>query len=125
MSWLHLFVYRATGGLLGGQTGLRTARFVLLTTTGRKTGRQHTIPLLSLTDADTPVAGVIASHGGLDQPPAWWLNLKANPNARLQIGSRVVAVRAEEVDADERRRLWPLFVREFSGYEGLPEPHKT
>jgi len=114
MSRLHLFVYRVTGGVAGGRYGLPNGRFVLLTTTGRKTGKPHTVPLLSIDDSDAVV--VIASHGGLDQPPAWWLNLRANPNAHLQIGRRVLSVTAHEADPGERSRLWPLFVAEYSGY---------
>jgi len=114
MSRLHLFIYRVTGGVAGGRFGLPNGRFVLLTTTGRKTGKPHTVPLLSIDDSDTVV--VIASHGGLDQPPAWWLNLRANPNAHLQIGRRLVPVTAHEADTGERSRLWPLFVAEYSGY---------
>jgi F420H(2)-dependent quinone reductase len=115
ISALHMFVYRLTGGAISGQLGLPNARFILLITKGRKTGRQRAIPLLSISDGEDLV--VIASHGGLDQAPAWWLNLKANPEAHVRIGRNTIKVRAVEADHEERNRLWPRFLREYPGYE--------
>ncbi len=115
ISALHMFVYRLTGGSVTGRLGLRNARMILLSTTGRKSGKERTIPLLSIKDAQDLV--VIASHGGLDQPPAWWLNLMENPEARVHVGRRTIKVRAEQADPQRRSRLWPRFVRAFQGYE--------
>ncbi|MDQ5822875.1 MAG: nitroreductase family deazaflavin-dependent oxidoreductase [Chloroflexota bacterium] len=115
ISVLHMFVYRSTGGSLTGRLGLRNARMILLSTTGRKSGKERTIPLLSIKDGHDWV--VIASHGGLDQPPAWWLNLMTNPEAVVHVGRRTMKVRAEQADPNRRSRLWPRFVRAFGGYE--------
>lgn len=115
MSVLHLLIYRATGGFLGGKVRLRTAQILLLTTRGRKTGKARTVPLLTFQDARDWI--IIASHGGLDQPPAWWLNLQHDPQALVQIGRRKLRVWAEQADEANRERLWQRFVREFPGYE--------
>ena len=115
ISVFHMFVYRLTGGSVAGRLGLPTAQFVLLVTRGRKTGKQWATPLLSITDGENLV--VVASHGGLDQPPSWWLNLNANPEAQVRIGRNTIKVRAAEADDEQRNRLWPLFVKEYPGYE--------
>ena len=56
--------------------------------------------------------------GGNDRHPAWWLNLEANPQAEVQVGSVTKKVRAERAKQKERSRLWPLLVDVYSGYEG-------
>ncbi len=71
ISGTHEFWYRLSGGLIGGQLG--KAPVLLLTTTGRKSGRRRTTPLVYLPDGDNMV--VIASNGGSDRHPDWWLNL--------------------------------------------------
>jgi deazaflavin-dependent nitroreductase family protein len=114
-SRLHLFAYRWTKGMMGGTLGLRDAQILLLTTTGRKTGKPRTIPLLSIEDAGEPI--VIASHGGLDQPPSWWLNLNTNPEALVQIQNQIFRVLAEQADAERAKYLWPRFVKAFPGYK--------
>ena len=115
-SWsaMHEFWYRLTGGLIGGRFG--RVRMLLLTTTGRKSGRRRTTPLVYLEDGDHLV--VIASNGGHPNHPAWWLNLKADPHATVQVGARRLAVTAEEAEGEERDRLWRAVVDVNRGYEG-------
>jgi deazaflavin-dependent oxidoreductase (nitroreductase family) len=108
----HRLLYRASGGRIGGQ--LWDLPIVLLTTTGRRTGKRRTVPLCSLRDGDDVV--VIASYGGLDQPPAWWLNLEANSHAELQDGRVRRAVTARNADPDERARLWAEVTSRAPGY---------
>jgi deazaflavin-dependent oxidoreductase (nitroreductase family) len=109
---LHRALYRASGGRIGGRVwGLRV---VLLTTTGRRTGRARTVALCSLRDAEDVV--VIASYGGLDRPPAWWLNLEASPQAELQTGRVRRAVTARNASPDERARLWAEVTARAPGY---------
>jgi F420H(2)-dependent quinone reductase len=115
MSSLHVWVYRRTHGRIGGRLGLADARMLLLTTTGRRTGAPRTVPLLAIGDGDDLV--VVASHGGLDQPPGWWVNLDANPEAVVELGNRRFTVRAEQADQTRRAELWPRFVRAFPGYD--------
>jgi len=100
-----------------------TVQVILLTTTGRKTGRPHTVPLNGMPEGDGFV--VIGSAGGSDFDPAWWLNLVANPNASIQVNTRVIAVRMEPVtDVAERRRLWDKVVASMRGYAGYQKKTK-
>ena len=112
-SAIHEFWYRMTGGLIGGRVGGRP--FLLLTTTGRKSGRPRTTPLLYLRDGEDLV--VVASFGGNDRHPAWWLNLERNPEAEVQVGNEKKRVRAEKAKAEERSRLWPLLVDLYANYD--------
>jgi deazaflavin-dependent oxidoreductase (nitroreductase family) len=89
---------------------------LLLTTTGRKSGRRRTTPLLYLEDGGNLV--VIASNGGNPNHPAWWLNLKSDPHATVQVGRERRAVTAEEAEGEERERLWRAVVDVNRGYEG-------
>lgn len=109
---LHRALYRASGGRVGGR--LWGLRVVLLTTVGRRSGKRRTVPLLSLRDGDNVV--VIASYGGLDQPPAWWLNLEAHPDAELEEGGTSRAVVARTAVGDERARLWARVTAQAPGY---------
>jgi deazaflavin-dependent oxidoreductase (nitroreductase family) len=109
----HVAVYRASGGRLAGR--IRSgAPVLLLTTTGRKSGKQRTTPLLYLDDAGRYV--VIASVGGAPKHPAWYLNLLASPAATIEVGRRKRAVSASTASAEERAQLWPLAVQMYGGY---------
>ena len=83
MSAANTWLYRKTGGRIGGKF-LNGAPVLLLTTTGRKSGQPRTTPLLYLADGDRVI--VVASKGGLPTNPLWYLNLKADPNVTVQIG---------------------------------------
>ena len=109
---LHRLLYRASGGRVGGR--LWGLPVVLLTTTGRRTGKPRTVPLCSLRDGNDVI--VIASYGGLEQPPAWWLNLEANPRAELQTANARQAVTARNASPDERARLWAEITERAPGY---------
>jgi deazaflavin-dependent oxidoreductase (nitroreductase family) len=109
---LHCLLYRVSGGRIGGR--LWDLPVVLLTTTGRRTGTKRTVPLCSIRDGDDVV--VIASYGGLDRPPAWWLNLGADPQAELQEGRSRRAVSARNADPAERMRLWAKVTARAPGY---------
>jgi F420H(2)-dependent quinone reductase len=109
---LHRVLYRASGGRLGGRVW--DLPVVLLTTTGRRSGKKRTVPLCSFRAGDDVV--VIASYGGLDQPPAWWLNLEANPQAELLAGRERRAVTARNAGPDERARLWGEVTARAPGY---------
>ena len=81
-SGVHTAVYRASGGRVAGEAG--NLPVLLLTTTGRRTGKQRTAPLLFVRDGDDLV--VVASNGGMDWFPAWWLNLQQHSFAVIEIG---------------------------------------
>ena len=114
---LHSSVYRATGGKVGGR--LLGSPVLLLTTTGRKSGRPRTIPLLYLPAGETLV--VVASNGGTAGDPAWWLTLEDDPEANVEVGGRKLRVRAEEAEGEERRRLWEQLVRMYGAYQQYQE----
>jgi deazaflavin-dependent oxidoreductase (nitroreductase family) len=83
---------------MGGQPVL------LLQTTGRRSGRTRTTPVQYLADGDTFV--IVASNAGATRPPAWYLNLRAHPDARIEVGARSIDVRAREAAGQERAELW-------------------
>jgi F420H(2)-dependent quinone reductase len=109
---LHRGLYRLSGGRIGGR--IWDLEIVLLTTTGRQTGKKRTVPLCSFRRGDDVV--VIASYGGLDQPPAWWLNLQANPHAELLAGRERRSVTARDAAPDERAALWAELTARAPGY---------
>jgi len=100
---LHAWLYRATGGRVGHRAG--GLANLLLTTTGRRSGTARTVPLTYMADGERFV--LVASNGGADRHPAWWLNLERNPRATIQVGTRTLDVVAHRADASERARLWP------------------
>ena len=110
---LHSLVYRATDGRVGGR--IFGSRVLLLTTTGRKSGRERTVPLLYLKDGEDLI--VVGSNGGTATPPAWWLNLMENPEATVEVGGRKVRVWGEEAGSEAKERLWPKLVKMYGGYE--------
>lgn len=119
-SKLNTWVYRKTGGTLGGKwrvmAGFRSpVPVMLLTTTGRKSGKERTVPLLYLRDGTDIV--VVASTGGLPKHPAWYLNLQEDPDVTVQVGSEVSRRRARTATDDERSRLWPRLVDLYADFE--------
>ena len=110
---LHSFIYRATGGGIGSR--MVGSPVLLLTTTGRKSGKQRTSPLLYLEDGENIV--IVASNGGAPSNPSWYLNLETNPYAEVEIKDQKLRVRAEKVSPEERERLWPRLVAMYGSYE--------
>ena len=100
----HVFLYRLSGGALGGTMG--KAPVILVTVKGRKSGRPITTPLIYVT-TDRGFA-VIASFGGAAKHPIWYLNLKAAGAAEIQIGAKHQAVRIEEppIGSDRYVQVW-------------------
>ena len=111
---IHRAVYRLTGGRVGGRMG--KAPVLLLTTTGRKSGKPRTTPLLYARAGDGYV--LIASKGGAEHHPLWYRNLQANPRAEVQVGRRTEQVRARDAEGEERERLWRALTDLYSGYDG-------
>jgi F420H(2)-dependent quinone reductase len=110
---LHTVVYRATHGMVGHRIpGGRS--MLLLDHVGAQSRLKRTSPLLYLEDGPNLV--IIASKGGHPRHPAWFHNLRANPETTVQVGSECRPVRARVATPDERRRLWPRAVRTYGGY---------
>lgn len=109
---VHRFGYRASGGRLGGRiVGMPV---LLMTTTGRRSGRPHTTALTYRREEKNLV--VVASNGGARQHPAWYLNLRARPQAEVQIGRERLSVRSREATSPEYDRLWTQAVQAYRGY---------
>jgi deazaflavin-dependent oxidoreductase (nitroreductase family) len=103
----HLWLYRISGGRLGSRIPGRG--FLILTTTGRKSGARYAVVLEYHTDGQIPY--VIASNYGKDHPPAWYLNLLANPTVEVERNGQRQWAMASLVDATTRMRLWEDLVR--------------
>jgi deazaflavin-dependent oxidoreductase (nitroreductase family) len=112
LSSLHRALYRLTGGLIGRR--LVRNDMLLLTTMGRKTGTVHTVPLLYIRDGENFV--VIASFGGRDQHPAWYLNLVADPMVSARAGGSRLSLHARTASPEERATLWPRVVDAYDAY---------
>jgi deazaflavin-dependent oxidoreductase (nitroreductase family) len=98
---------------LGGGKGMVAT--LLLTTTGRKSGKALTLPLIfGRSGADYVV---VASKGGAPAHPAWYLNLEANSLVQVQVKADKFAARAHTADARERAALWPMMVEIYGPYE--------
>ena len=110
---VHITIYRLTRGRVLGR--IKGAPVLLLTTTGRKSGKPRSLPLLYLSEEDNYF--VVASNGGSVNHPAWYLNLRDNPIGTIQIGSSEFKIRAATTDPEERERLWLKAVEMFSGYD--------
>jgi len=114
-SSVHVVIYRLSGGRLGAT--MNGMPVLLLTTIGRKTSQPRTVPLVYMLDG---AAYVIAP--GVVENPAWYLNLRTNPQATIQTGASVMPAKAQEVHGEERRQLWarvPPYWRDYQrSYRG-------
>lgn len=117
----HTALYRASGGRIG-HTFPGMPSMLLLDHTGAKSGKKRTSPLLYIKDGDELV--IVASKGGYPKHPAWFHNLKANPDTTAQVGREKRPVRARVATDEERARLWPKAVASYSGYRDYQERSK-
>jgi deazaflavin-dependent oxidoreductase (nitroreductase family) len=106
------YLMRASRGLIKVPSGAST---VLLTHTGAKSGKTRTTPLVYFTDDGNVV--LIASQTGKPKHPAWYHNLRANPDVELWARGRGGAYRAREAEGEERDRLWRLATQLYPGYD--------
>jgi deazaflavin-dependent oxidoreductase (nitroreductase family) len=115
---LHAVLYRTTHGVIGHRfPGM--PRMLLLDHVGARTGTPRTTPLVYFSDGDDLV--IVASRGGSPRNPAWFHNLRANPDVSVQIGSERRGVHAHVATAAERERLWPKAVETYGGYRGYQQ----
>ncbi|MGV0071304.1 nitroreductase family deazaflavin-dependent oxidoreductase [Mycobacterium colombiense] len=109
----HVRAYRETGGETGYLwNGVPT---LLLTVTGRRTGRSLTSALIFGRDGDDYL--VVASMGGAPRHPSWYLNLQADPTATIQVRADESAVVARTASADEKPRLWKIMTDVWPNYD--------
>lgn len=91
---------------------------LLLTTTGRKTGKQRTLPLVYIMDGSAYV--ITASAGGADKHPGWFFNIRSNPQATIQVKDKHITVMAEIAGPEKKPELWARLVEvapNFAGYQ--------
>lgn len=114
MSVVNTWIFRASGGRLGGRF-LRGAPVLLLTTTGARSGQRRTTPLIYL--ADGPRVVLVASKGGMSHSPAWYHNLVAHPECEIQIGAATRRMTARRADVAEKAALWPRLCAVYRDYD--------
>jgi deazaflavin-dependent oxidoreductase (nitroreductase family) len=116
MNAVHRGVLKVSGGRLGWDA--QNMPVVELTTTGRKSGRPHSVMLTSPVQEGNTIV-IVASRGGDDHHPAWFLNLQANPEVEVAMkGGARRRMRARVATPEERARLWPLVVADHKNYAG-------
>ncbi len=107
------FLYRISGGRIGGK--MNGGNVLLLTTTGRKTGKRRTLPLIYFMDG--PAYVITASAGGAPKNPGWFFNLRSNPHAVIQVKNKQINVVAEVANEEKKRELWARLVATLPFYE--------
>jgi deazaflavin-dependent oxidoreductase (nitroreductase family) len=127
MARANVWLYRRTGGRLGGTWRVGAALrnpvpICLLEHRGRRTGTLRTTPLVYLEDG--PRIVVVASQAGRAEHPMWYLNLLAHPEVVVQVRSDRRPMHARVADPDERDQLWPRLVdlyADFDSYQSWTE----
>jgi deazaflavin-dependent oxidoreductase (nitroreductase family) len=109
----HVARYRETGGEHGHNWKGTTT--LLLTTTGRRSGEQHTTPLIYQPYGDDYL--IVASRGGAPEPPAWYLNLQEQPEVELQVADEVFRAHARTATADEKPDMWRTMAATWPAYD--------
>src|SRR4051794_18744987 len=113
----HTQRYKETGGEVGHEwQGTQT---LLLTTTGRKSGEPRELPLIYGRSGDDYL--IVASKGGADEPPAWYLNLKANPEVEVQVKGDRFPARARTAGSGEKPEMWQKMVATWPAYDEYQE----
>jgi deazaflavin-dependent oxidoreductase (nitroreductase family) len=114
---LNVLAYRLSSGKLGGK--YRALPVLLITTKGRKTGKERTWPVAYIQDGDSYI--VTGSNAGRANHPAWLLNLQGTPHATIQVGSVKQRVAARQATPDERSRLWQMLTKREPHYDEYQE----
>jgi F420H(2)-dependent quinone reductase len=118
VSPLDRWLYRRTGGRLV-TPGHPHGPIVLLTTIGRRTGKERTTPVFHLQDGERVILCNVTPGG--ERPNPWTLNLRAHPLARVQLGAQVRTYRARAATEAELERYWPQLLRVWPAYERFYE----
>jgi deazaflavin-dependent oxidoreductase (nitroreductase family) len=115
---IHRGVQKVSGGRLLSTLG--SMPVVELHTTGRKSGQRRTTMLTAPIRDDERVV-LVASKGGDDRDPAWYLNLTSNPEVEVTIDGETTQMTARTATQDEKAELWPAIVEAYAGYAGYQE----
>jgi F420H(2)-dependent quinone reductase len=97
----------------------RGADLLFLTTIGRTSGKQRTTPLLYLRDGDSWV--VVASNGGADWEPGWWLNLQTGSPGTVEVSGQRTPVTGREIVGPEREQMWNVLNEKVANYQGYQD----
>ena len=114
----HVDRYRATDGE-EGYRWQRGTRILLLTTRGRRSGAERTTPLIFERHGDDYL--IVASRGGTDQPPGWYLNLQVEPDVRVQVRGDVFSARARDASPEEKPELWRKMAAVWPDYDAYQQ----
>jgi len=112
------FLFRVTRGKTTASSWLAGVEITMLTTTGAKSGRPRTLPVLGLPDGDAMI--VIASNFGRPRHPSWYFNLRANPRASIVFGGVEREVTARELTGVERERCYRRGEEIYPGFTHYP-----
>jgi deazaflavin-dependent oxidoreductase (nitroreductase family) len=109
----HTRKYKETDGEVGHDwQGTQT---LLLTTTGRQSGEPRELPLIYAPWKDTYL--VVASNGGNDKPPAWYVNLREDPDVEVQVRGDRFKAKARDATPEEKAEMWPTMTKEWPAYD--------
>lgn len=114
MTKANTWVYRATGGRVGGKF-MRGAPVCLITTIGRKSGQKRTVALIYLQEGEDVI--LVASKGGMEHHPQWYLNMEANPDVEVEIGTTITPMKARRASDEEKSAYWPKLVEIYPDYD--------
>ena len=115
ISKIHGYIYRISRGRVGKQLG--KVAFLLLTTTGRKSGKKRSVPLTAI-----PYGGkyiLVASFGGSPVHPAWLINIRQNPTVHIRVGSIVKQAKASIIETTDTgyEEMWGKAIATYEGYD--------
>jgi deazaflavin-dependent oxidoreductase (nitroreductase family) len=102
---IHVFLYRTSGGKIWGS--MNGSPILMLTTTGRKTGKSRTTPVMYVHKDNEYL--ITASAAGADKNPAWYSNLQGKPEATIELNGKTIKVKAVVTSGDERDKLYENF----------------
>jgi F420H(2)-dependent quinone reductase len=111
---LQVYIYRRSGGKRMGR--IRGMPVLLLTTVGRKTGKQRVTPVMYMRDENSYV--IVAANAGARRNPSWFANLQANPQTTIEVDDITTTVMAHKASKEEKGQLWPRFVEQAPFLEG-------
>ena len=113
----HVQKYEETGGAVGHEWN--GTRCLVLRAKGRASGELRKVPLIYGRDGDAYV--IVASKGGAPEDPGWYRNLVAHPDVEIQVGDKIIPVTARTGTAEDKRRVWPIMVKEWADYDSYQQ----
>ena len=114
LSKIHGCIYRISRGRVGKQLGKEA--FLLLTTTGRKSGKKRSVPLTAIPYGANFI--LVASFGGSPVHPAWLINIRQNPDVHIRVGSIVKQAKASIIETTDTgyEEMWEKAIATYEGY---------